>query len=378
MQWRWADKQINGLYTGIPTDSLLKMHENPGEDCILGVFYAPLKAAMKTSPILSGGRRPFLSLGSRDTGPSRRFGLFWRWVCVKTPNFGHLQDLVLSPRRLNRIRVDEKKTYPHDFVGDGDGKVSLLVCLWCYYVITSLFPVPNGFSLLEDACSLSVFHTQLQAPKETKDEYVQYIVNAFMNLEMACCISLIFRPCTGKSGFIIQPTRFEQGNPPWKYHFWPDHLVMGRQLSFWDGGLFSGANFTFLGGRWWPWVHGCAKWMRFFRRFRAPNLDSHSEQVWRNGWEQFSYLLRSRPFWFPFAKKCLSFFVGQHSLETNHPFNQVFLNRQPFFRTPRRVFWKAVLFNQGPYTAMVHPATMPLGPRWKRQTTGRKKQFVTD
>lgn len=79
-----------------------------------------------------------------------------------------------------------------------------------------------------------------------------------------------------------------------------------------------------------------------------------------------------RPFWFPFTKKCLSFFGQKISWNTSSP-STSFLKRQPLVRKFRRVFRKSSLFNQGPYTAMVHPATMPLGPRWKRQNDGKEK-----
>ena len=129
------------------------MHENRGEDCIFGCFSCPLKSSYEdfTNP-LGGGRRPFLSLGSRDTGLSRRFRVVLELgVCVMNPRISGTSKIFRSfpnedwrlrlvgdfptkgPRGLNPGR---RKKDPHDFVGDGDGKVSLLVCLWCYYVIT--------------------------------------------------------------------------------------------------------------------------------------------------------------------------------------------------------------------------------------------------
>lgn len=92
--------------------------------------------------------------------------------CVaRPPKFRHLQDLsFFPPRRLKasrwgifyipvpRVNPGRRKKDATWFCWRWRWKgftARMSMSLWCYYVITSLFPVPYGFSLLEDACSHS-------------------------------------------------------------------------------------------------------------------------------------------------------------------------------------------------------------------------------
>lgn len=58
-----------------------------------------------------------------------------------------------------------------------------------------------------------------------------------------------------------------------------------------------------------------------------PEEYPHSEQVWRNGWEQIIHLLRSKTFLISFYKKVSLFFWAKNLLKHIIPFNQ-------FFETP--------------------------------------------
>lgn len=83
--------------------------------------------------------------------------------------------------------------------------------------------------------------------------------------------------------------------------------------------------------------------MRFFWRFRAPNLDPprriSSFGTSLEEWVRTNYTFVAFKDLSDFLlQKSVSLFLGKKSLETYNPFNQVFLKRQPFFQKPRRFF----------------------------------------